>query len=136
MAKGLLAIPGRYAAGIILAIMLLTLAVSSAKSIPEKIRIETVDIVGTRVQSAIYMMSSVERGRAELRLGGRYGIEVQQSKVYINYSSGALALKPLGREGQSRINPPVDFRYETGKDDYLCLIKKPRSQVRLKLGEC
>lgn len=135
--KGQVETAGRVAASLVIVLLLLSVALDTGSSIRDKIRIETIDVIGQRIGSAIYMTSGLEEGRTQLNFEEEYGIVEEDNKVYVNFTAGSLALSILEQTGKTRINPPVDFSAEEGLDDNICVIKsKSSSQVQVNQGEC
>lgn len=137
--KGDISWVGRLLAVMLITIMVLQIGLNIGEAIDDKIRIETIDIVGQRFGTAIYMISGVENGSVQLNLQKEYGLNKKKLEEgetpLVNYTAGSLPLSILQEYGEAPIRTPVDFSMEPGRDKEFC-IRKKSNEINLRPGEC
>ncbi|MEF8880773.1 MAG: hypothetical protein V5A72_03010 [Candidatus Nanohaloarchaea archaeon] len=137
MSKGSVAYMIGYIAPFILSLMLLGAGLDSATSLDEKIRLETTGITSERISNSIKSLNQMDKGKAELELGDKYGFFKDGGKTYINYSVGSLSLSVLNNESVTEIGNSESFHLdEEGRANVTCLIKEKDVQTRMELGAC
>ncbi|MFB6209813.1 MAG: hypothetical protein ABEJ56_06800 [Candidatus Nanohaloarchaea archaeon] len=115
-----------YVVMIVAGIMVLAIANNATKAVPDKIRVDTVEVPAERVESTIYMMSGLEEGKTQIEFKDDYEVVEKDGKVFLKYSAGSVKVPILGQTAKHRINPPVGFDYQTGLTDKLCVVKNSK----------
>jgi hypothetical protein len=136
MSKGSMSIAAVTTATVIIVLILLGLALDTGEVVRDKIRIETVNVTAERINSALYMTDALEEARVELDLEEEYGFTEETDGVYLNYTSGAMALSFMGNTGKEKLEAPINFELkDPGVAEEICLIKEG-SEVLLSRGGC
>lgn len=121
---------------VIMSVIILALAFGVSESLEPKIKVETTNVVASRISSAAYMMNGVDEGETELDLDGEYGFTYEENGYYVNYTAESLVLEVVGGTGKAQVNPPTDFTGETGYAENICLGKDENSVTSIEMGSC